>query len=222
MLGGTDLFIFFSPFLYCYIPLILFSSFSFLPDHTGIYLIRWSLLSVSEPFRNSSRLPDYVSKLFLLHFSFIVLLNCPCHSSRLLFLGEVTSRVSVLFMWKCSVTQLVMSLCNPMDCSPPGSSVHEISQARILEWVAISFSRVSSHTRDWTHISCIDEWIPYHWATREAQTKPAAAAKSLQSCLTLCDPVDGSPPGYPVPGVLQARVLEWGAIAFSETKPRQK
>ena len=43
----------------------------------------------------------------------------------------------------------------------------------------------------------------------------AAAAKSLQSCLTLCDPIDGSPPGSPVPGILQARVLEWGAIAFS-------
>ena len=43
----------------------------------------------------------------------------------------------------------------------------------------------------------------------------AAAAKPLQSCLTLCDPVDGSPPGSPVPGILQARTLEWGAIAFS-------
>ena len=43
----------------------------------------------------------------------------------------------------------------------------------------------------------------------------AAAAKSLQSCLTLCDPIDGSPPGSPVPGILQARTLEWGAISFS-------
>ena len=43
----------------------------------------------------------------------------------------------------------------------------------------------------------------------------AAAAKSCQSCLTLCDPIDGSPPGSPVPGILQARPLEWGAIAFS-------
>ena len=43
----------------------------------------------------------------------------------------------------------------------------------------------------------------------------AAAAKSLQSCPTLCDPIDGSPPGSPVPGILQARTLEWGAIAFS-------
>ena len=43
----------------------------------------------------------------------------------------------------------------------------------------------------------------------------AVAAKSLQSCPTLCNPIDGSPPGSPVPGILQARVLEWGAIAFS-------
>ena len=43
----------------------------------------------------------------------------------------------------------------------------------------------------------------------------AAAAKSLQSCLTLCDPIDGSPPAFPVPGILQARTLEWVAIFFS-------
>ena len=41
------------------------------------------------------------------------------------------------------------------------------------------------------------------------------AVKSLQSCLTLCDPIDGSPPGFPVPGILQARTLEWVAISFS-------
>ena len=46
----------------------------------------------------------------------------------------------------------------------------------------------------------------------------AAAAKSLQSCPTLCDPTDGSPPGSPVPGILQARTLEWVAIAFSGGK----
>ena len=43
----------------------------------------------------------------------------------------------------------------------------------------------------------------------------AAAAKSLQSCPTLCDPIDGGPPGFPVPGILQARTLEWVAISFS-------
>ena len=45
-----------------------------------------------------------------------------------------------------------------------------------------------------------------------------AATRFLQSCPTLCDPIDGSPPGSPVPGILQARTLEWGAIAFSVIK----
>ena len=49
----------------------------------------------------------------------------------------------------------------------------------------------------------------------QAAAAAAAAAKSLQSCLTLCDPTDGSPPGSPVPGILQARTLEWVAISFS-------
>ena len=46
-------------------------------------------------------------------------------------------------------------------------------------------------------------------------TAAAAIAKSLQSCLTLCDPIDGSPPGSPVPGIFQARTLEWVALSFS-------
>ena len=50
------------------------------------------------------------------------------------------------------------------------------------------------------------------------QTAAAATAKSLQSCPTLCDPVDGSLPGSPVPGILQARTLEWVAISFSNAE----
>ena len=50
--------------------------------------------------------------------------------------------------------QLCLTLCDPMDCSLPGSLVHGVLQARILEWVAISFSRRSSQTRDQTRISC--------------------------------------------------------------------
>ena len=49
-------------------------------------------------------------------------------------------------------------------------------------------------------------------------TAAAPAAKSLQSCPTLCDPIDGSPPGSPVPGILQARILEWAAISFSNAR----
>ena len=103
--------------------------------------------------------------------------------------------------------------CNPMDCSPPGSSIHGIFQARILEWVAIFYSRVSSWPRDQTCVSCTGRWILNHCATWEAQY--IFAAKLLQSCPTLCDPIDGSPPGSSVPGILQARILEWVAISFS-------
>ena len=64
---------------------------------------------------------------------------------------------------KVLVTQLCLTLCNPMDCGPPGSSVHEISQARILKWVAISYSRGSSRPRDRrTQVSSIGRRIPYH------------------------------------------------------------
>ena len=52
--------------------------------------------------------------------------------------------------------------------------------------------------------------------SQEMWAASAAAAKSLQSCPTLCNPIDGSPPGSPVPGILQARTLEWVAISFSD------
>ena len=72
-----------------------------------------------------------------------------------------------------------------------------ISQAGILEWVAIFFSRACYSGLNLHPLSL------------------ALAAKSFQSCPTLCDPIDGSPPGSPVPGILQASTLEWVAISFS-------
>ena len=114
----------------------------------------------------------------------------------------------------CEVTQSCPTLCDPMGCSLQGSSVHGIFQARVLEWVAISFSRGSSQLRDRSRVSRIAGRHFTVWATREP-LKAAAAAKSLQSCPTLCDPIDGSPPGSPVPRILQARTLEWVAISFS-------
>ena len=116
---------------------------------------------------------------------------------------------------KVLVTQSCLTLCDPMDYSLPGSSVHGILQARILEWVAFPFCRGSSQPRNRTQISCITGRLLTDSAKREAQSSNAAAAKSLQSCPTLCDPIDGSPPGIAVPGILQARTLEWVAISFS-------
>ena len=74
----------------------------------------------------------------------------------------------------CLVAQSCTTLYNLLDCSPPGSYIHGIFQARILEWVAISFSSGSSQSRDWTHISCVS-WTAggffTHWAVGEAQNK---------------------------------------------------
>ena len=72
------------------------------------------------------------------------------------------------FIPNVKVTQLCLTLCDPMDYSLPGSSVHGILQARILDWGAISFSRGSSWIRDGTSVFCIGRWVIYHWATREA------------------------------------------------------
>ena len=74
-------------------------------------------------------------------------------------------------MQVCSVTQSHLAICNPMGCSPPGSYVHRISQARTLEWVIISPSRGSS----WPRISCsscIGMWILYYRTTWEASLPP--------------------------------------------------
>ena len=78
-----------------------------------------------------------------------------------------------IYFWVYSVNLSGPTFCDPLDYSLPGSSVHWLSQARILEWVSISYSRETSWSRprDWTRISCIScisRHILYHWATREA------------------------------------------------------
>ena len=65
------------------------------------------------------------------------------------------------------------------------------------------------------HISLASVSPSFNWWSRVLLTTATAAAKSIQSCLTLCDPIGGSPPGSPIPGILQARTLEWVAISFS-------
>ena len=75
------------------------------------------------------------------------------------------------YVMKVSVAQSCLTLCDHMDFKSPGSSVHGILQARILEWVAISFSRGSSWPRDQTWDSCIIDRFFTVWATREAPVK---------------------------------------------------
>ena len=78
------------------------------------------------------------------------------------------SLLNTLSEWVSEVAQSCLTLCDPVDCSLPGSSVNGILQARILEWVAISFSRGSSHPRDRTHVSWITGRCFNLWAIREA------------------------------------------------------
>ena len=95
------------------------------------------------------------------------------------------SDLAILHAAAAKSLQSCPTLCDLMDCSLPGCSVHGILQARVLEWVAAPSSNACMH------------------------------AKSLQSCLTLCDPMDSSPPGFSVHRVLQVRILEWVAISIS-------
>ena len=92
-------------------------------------------------------------------------------------------------------------------CSPGSHSYTQISQSFTPPSIEIP-SVLSSFTLH-------EGVLSIHTAVSFSITLAATAAKSLQSCPTLCDPIDSSPPGSPDPGVLQARTLEWGAIAFS-------
>ena len=112
-------------------------------------------------------------------------------------------------------------------------------------WRAVIHGVAKSQTRlsDWTELNWSSKWdstgveklklflrpcgwfiklrfesesIWNKWCYTHNHSSAAAAAKSLQSCPTLCDSIDCSPPGSPIPGIFRARVLEWGAIAFSE------
>ena len=115
------------------------------------------------------------------------LMNVPCHSTASLFLAY--AYVDSALYWFMLLLLLRrfsrVGLCDPRDGSPLGFSIPGILQARILEWVAISFSNACMHT------------------------------KLLQSCPTLSDPMDCSPPGSSIHGIFQTRVPEWGATTFS-------
>ena len=89
------------------------------------------------------------------------------------FLGLPSTAYCILLCNPTFVPSLrhVQLFCDSMDCSPPGSSFHGKFQARVLEWVAVSFSRGSSPPRFQASVSCINRWILYHWATQETLHK---------------------------------------------------
>ena len=114
------------------------------------------------------------------------------------------------------VAQSFSTLCDSMDCSPTVSSVHEILHAKVLEWVAISFSRGSSQPKDWAQVSCIAGRFFTNWINRETPlfllsrcniksfclpcSSSSASVQSLQllSHVKLLRPTDCTTPGFPV------------------------
>ena len=111
---------------------------------------------------------------------------------------ETQKRSTSLVFWFCItcavlhlVTQSCATLCDPMDCSPPGSFVQEVYQARILEWEAMLSSRRSSRPRDWTQVSHIaGRFFPYNLLEDKKATflfnNNSSLTKNLHGCLT-CD-----------------------------------
>jgi len=118
--------------------------------------------------------------------------------------------MTITFKVKWSeVAQSCPTLCDPMDHSLPGSSLHGILQARVLEWVAISLSRGSSWPRDWTQVSLIPDFMSSTHFKRKWKWKS----------FSLCDPVN-----YRAHGILQAKMPEWVGFPFSRgsSQPRDE
>ena len=94
--------------------------------------------------------------------------SCVSQITGRVFTSELPGNPSIGYSeWVSEVSQSCPTLCHPVDCSPPGSSMHGILQAGILKWVAISFSRGSSRPRDRTQVSCIAGRRFNLWATRD-------------------------------------------------------
>ena len=128
--------------------------------------------------------------------------------------GYIPQKLNIFeYIMECVlVTQLCLILCDPVDCSPP-SSVHGILQARILEWVAISYSKGIFPTQGLNPGLLHCRWTLYQLSHKHPNKLLCCESRSVAS--TLCDPMDYSLPGSSVHGVLQARILEWVAIPFS-------
>ena len=104
-------------------------------------------------------------------------------ASRELHTGLCTLAYKLKVKSESEVTQSCLTLCDSMDCSLPGSSIHGIFQARLLEWVAMSFSRRSSWLRDWIQISRTVGRCFTVWATRELYRLMASKIISLETLL---------------------------------------
>ena len=151
-----------------------------LKGKTCLFMHLWSFVHHLGGYGKAGRLSNKVDRccdLFLLTLFYShpssVLLQFLCLIGSLVILIFNFILISIeVCVCTCSVSQSYLTLCDPIKCGPTASSIHGISQARILERVVISSSRGSSWPMDWTFISCISllvSWILYHCATWEAQ-----------------------------------------------------
>ena len=145
----------------------------------GSCLLNLSSHSVCCSSEDLWRISFWFLFLHLSWFLSFALLTCVCVSACVYVCIYVDGCQGLIFiLLNCSLCLKVLitpsgltwhhGLCDTMDCNPPGSSVHGILQARVLEWVTIPFSRGSPQPRDWTQVSCIEGRFFTIWATREA------------------------------------------------------
>ena len=144
-----------------------------------------------------------------------------CNKGRVKFEQQtckVTSAAAAKSLQSCP------TLCDPTDCSPPGSPVPGILQARTLEWVAISFSNAWKWKVKVKSLSCVrllaTPWIAAHQAPPSMGFARQEYWSGVPLCLTLCDPLVFSSPGSSVYGIFQARILKQVAISFSRGPSR--
>ena len=143
-----------------------------------MYHIRWLFLTVP----------------FLLNFSLLGIpyLLSPNLPTEIELVFQPRSKLAIVFLWTpmCMLSLLsCLTLCDLMDCSSPGSSVHRVLQARILEWVAMPSSRGSSPPRNWTWVHLF--WL-LHWQAGSLPLAPPG--KALNSCTPLLTPPLGQSP----------------------------
>ena len=124
----------------------------------------------------------------------------------------------------CHFLLLGSSLLRDQNCIPDSLPLNYLETPRHSEGYKINNWNAKFSLENFVNLLCAQDCLPpptLKWGPLNSVSNwmrvsmhAAAAAKSLQSCPTLCDPIDGSPPGPPVPGILQARTLEWVAISF--------
>ena len=146
--------------------------------------------------------------------------TCLCMAESLCYSPEIITALLICYVRVgAKLLQLCPILCDPMDYSPPGSSVHGILHARTLEWTAMPFLLQGIFLTQGSNLSLLGLW---HWQTGSLPLEPPGKPPKngcenvcVLSHVRLCDPMDYSLPGSSVHGISQARILKWAVISFS-------